>query len=87
MGEGRNEEEVPGSEGEGGGPGPPWAVLFSFVSFLLSYFPLVLFIAFACLVVLREQEIRAPQYDPDWLGTGFGHAGGVENRLFVRAAG
>lgn len=42
--EDRDEEEVPGSEGEEAGPGPPYAVfflcLFPLFSFSLSYFHL-----------------------------------------------
>ena len=51
--EGSDEEEVPGSDGEEGGPGPSEAFL-SFASFLCSSFPSFPFIPFLCLAALRE---------------------------------
>ena len=65
----RDEEEVPGSGSEGGGPGPPRAVSFlSFVSFF-HFLSICSFFSFLC-SASWEQEIGLPQYDPEWLGTG-----------------
>ena len=47
VGGGGDEEEVPGSEGEEAGPGPPYAVFFLYF-FPLFSFPLSYFHLFIC---------------------------------------